>query len=302
VYDILPKGAVSIRGATITEVPVHYRVGHRHEFAGGMAEVRRYFWSVPLEQTLMAMSDSVVINMAITARPTHTRVDWVADESDPLAADAGRLLIMIPGMPYHLTAPKGGVRSLHCAISCAKFETIMGELIDWSLLRPFGGEMRPGPEIERPMVRIHDELLRNKIGWETVIEACVDIICVELSRQFRRGRTARPDVHTGGLAAWRMRAILARIYADGPAPRVTELADLCGLTERQLSRAFKAETGSTISRAVEEVTMERAHRLLTTTDLSMSAIARELGFASADSFSQSYRRHTGTSPGKIRRR
>lgn len=264
--------------------------------------MRRYFWSAPLEQTLLAMSDALVINMAVTARPAHTRVDRIARETDPLAADAGRLLIMIPGMPYHLAAPKGSMRSLHCAIHCSKFEAVAGGPIDWQALAPFGGESRPGLGIESPMTRIYDELTRSRIGRETVIEACVDMVCVELSRQFRRGRPARPDVHTGGLAAWRMRSILARIHSDGPAPRVMELADLCGLTERQLSRAFKAETGSTIGRVVEEATMERAHRMLTTTYLSIGDIARELGFASADSFSQSYRRHTGTAPSKIKRR
>lgn len=287
---------------TITGTPVPYRVSHRHEFDDGLVEVRRYFWSKPLEQTLLAISDSLVINMAITARPAHTRVDRIAEESDPLAAEAGRLLVMIPGMPYHLAAPSGSVRSLYCAINCSKFERVAGEPVDWRALAPFGGETRPGLGIERPMARIYDELIRNGIGRETVIEACADIICVELSRQFRRGHPALPGVRTGGLAAWRMRSILARIHADGPAPRVTELADLCGLTERQLSRAFKAETGSTISRVVEEATMERAHRLLTTTHLSIGDISRELGFASADSFSQSYRRHTGTAPSKIRRR
>jgi AraC family transcriptional regulator len=80
------------------------------------------------------------------------------------------------------------------------------------------------------------------------------------------------------------------------------LADLCGLTERQLSRAFKAETGMTIGRFVDEVTMERAHRLLTTTSLSIGGIAQELGFASADSFARSFRRLTGSPPSKIRPR
>lgn len=285
-----------------TDVPAPYRVDQRYEFEGGLAEVRRYFWSTPLEQTLLAMSDSLVVNMAITARPAHTRVDRIAADNDPLATEAGRLLIMIPGMPYYLAAPEGAVRSLHCAIHCSRFEAIMGGAIDWSRLGSFGGETRAGLEIEKPMVRIHDELTRSRIGRETVIEACIDMICVELSRRFRSGRPARPDVHIGGLAAWRMRTILARIHADGPAPRVTELADLCGLTERQLSRAFKAETGTTIGRLIENVTMERAHRLLTTTSIRMSDIARELGFASADSFSQSYRRHTGMPPSKVRRR
>lgn len=289
---------------SIDELEVTFRVEKCHEFAGGRVEIRRYFWTHPLEQTLLGMEDSLVINMALTSRPAHTRVNRVVEGEgeDALSGEAGRLVIMVPGMPYNVVAPKGTLRSLHVAIDCAKFEAIAGEAIDWRALGPFSGEWRAGLSVESQMARIHDEIVQNTIGREIVIEACVDVICVELSRQFRRGRPARPDVLAGGLAAWRMRAIMTRIQQSGPAPRVTELADLCGLTERQLSRAYKAETGQTIGRFIEEVTMERAHRLLMTTAQPISEVARELGFASSDSFAQSYRRHTGTSPSKVRRR
>jgi AraC family transcriptional regulator len=146
---------------------------------------------------------------------------------------------MIPGMPYQLAAPGGSFRSLHCAIGCGKFERVAGGPIDWPALRSFGGEASQALGIEAYLTRIHEELVCNRIGRETVIQACVDTICVELVRQFREGRPARPDVHLGGLAAWRMRSISSRVHADAPAPRIAELASLCGLTERQLSRAFR---------------------------------------------------------------
>jgi AraC family transcriptional regulator len=288
--------------AELAEVPVPFRVEHRQELDAALIEVRRYFWSKPIEQTIHAMSDALVINMALTSRPSRTRVDRISPEENSTGGDAGRLLIMIPGVPYYLVAPGGSFRSLHCAIGCTRFEAVTGEAIDWQALGPFSGEARPGLGIETHLTRIHDELVHNGLGRQTVIEACVNLICVELSRQFRRGRPARPDVHTGGLAAWRMRLIIERIHADRPAPRLAELASLCGLTERQLSRAFKAETGSTLGRVVDEVTTERAHRLLTGTSLPIAGIARELGFASADSFAQSFRRHTGTAPSRIRHR
>jgi AraC family transcriptional regulator len=288
--------------AEFATLAVPFRVDHRHEFKDALVEVRRYFWSKPIEQTMKAMNDALVINMALTSRPPHTRVDRIAAESHPLAGEAGRVLIMLPGAPYHLTAPSGSFRSLHCAISCAKFEELVGETIDWPALGPLGGEAWTGLGIETYLTRIHDELVRNRLGRETAIEACVEMICIDLSRQFRSGRPSRPDVHTGGLAAWRMRTILSRIHSEGPAPRIAELANVCGLTERQLGRAFKAETGMTLGRFVGEVTMERAHRLLTTTSLSYAEIARQLGFASADSFAQSYRRLTGAPPSRIRQR
>ncbi|MCW1431624.1 helix-turn-helix domain-containing protein [Novosphingobium sp. JCM 18896] len=303
-FEICSRSARGVREeASIPAVPVPHRVETSYAFAGGLVEVRRYFWTEPLEQTVFAMDDALVINMALTSRPAHTRVERILQgDEDSQIGEAGRLLVMIPRAPYHLVAPSGTLRSLHCAIDCERFEQLAGEKIDWSALGPFSGEWRSGLGIETQMARIHEELIRGGLGREMVIKACIDIICVELSRQFRRGRPARPDVLAGVLATWRMRSIMTRIQQPGPAPRVTELADICGLTERQLSRAFKAETGQTIGRFIEEVTMERAHRLLMTTEKPLGEVARELGFASSDSFAQSYRRHTGTSPSKVRRR
>lgn len=280
--------------------PVAFKVELRHAFAGGFVEVRRYSWSRPLRQTIHAVPDALVLNMALSSRPPLTRVDSASSEVAPLAGGAGRLLVMIPGRPYRLAAPSGALRSLHCAIDCARFEAIAGDPINWESLDQFGGELRSGIGIEPHLLRIHDELLRSAPGREVAIQALADLVCIELLRRFREGKPQRPDFRAGGLTSWRMRRILARVHAEQPLPRILELADSCGLTPRQLSRAFKTETGQTLGRFVDEVAMERAHRLLTTTSLSLAEIARELGFASADSFAQSFRRFTGVSPSSIR--
>jgi len=288
--------------ADSTEMPVPIRVEHRCRLENAVVESRRYFWSKPVEMTLHAMSEHLVINMALTPRPAHTRLERIRGGCETKGEDAGRLLVMIPGVPFHLVAPSGSFRSLFCAISCSRFETLVGDRIDWETLSPFGGELRSGFGIESHLTRIHDELVRDRIGRRDMIDAALEMICIEMTRRFRQGSPSRPDFHVGGLSAWRTRAIMNRVNAEQPAPQVAELARICGLTERQLSRAFKAETGLTIGRFVAEVTMERAHRLLTTTKLSVTEIALMLGFASADSFAQAFRRLTGTTPSRARHR
>ena len=290
--------SVSESGAS----PVPFRVEHHCQFEDVVVEVRRYFWSGPLEQTLVPLTESLNIDMALTSRPPHTKVDRISARVEPLSGDAGRLLVMVPGVSYRLAAPSGSLRSLYCAIGRTTFESFAGEAVDWASLGASGTHQQLSSGLETHLRRIHEELVRNRLGREAMIRACIHMICIELARRLRRGRPARPDVHTAGLAAWRMRLILARIQAEEPSPRVVELADLCGLTERQLRRAFKAETGFTIGRYIDEAAMERAHLLLTTTDLPISGIAQRLGFATADSFAQSFRRLTGVPPSKVRQR
>ena len=280
----------------IPSLPVSFRVEQQVAFDGGAAEVRRYRWFKHLDETIRAPDDELVLNMALGSRPAHTRVDRIETDTEPLAGDAGRLLVMMPGADYRLFAPSGAFRSLHCAIRCAKFVSVLGQDIDWPELRELSGELKPGTEIERLLNRMHDELIHERAGRAPAIEAFAQLLCVELFRHFRERQPGQPTVHSGGLSAWRMRWSWTDFMTQVPAPRLAELAQLCGLTERQLSRSFKAETGVTVGRFVDDVTMERAHRLLTTTGLSIAEIATELGFASADSFAQSYRRATGASP------
>jgi len=265
-------------------------------------ELRRYLWSKPVEQDFQGIPGALVLNMALTSRPERTRVEPVAAGGEVPTGDAGRLLVMMPGTQYHLFAPSGAFRSLHCAIECSKFEAFFDEPIDWVALNELGGLLRPGSEIEWLLSRMRHELEHERIGQAAAIDAYAMATCVELVRRFREGKPQRSGFRSGGLAAWRMKVLLDRTHAELPAPGVAELAELCALTPRQLNRAFKAETGMTIGRFVDEATMERAHRLLTSSDHSLARIAGELGFASADSFAQSYRRITGTLPSHARRK
>jgi len=286
----------------IPDMPVAFRVERHCAFDRGMVELRRYLWSKPVEQTFQGIPGALVLNMALTSRPERTRIEPVAGSGNVPTGDAGRLLVMMPGAQYHLFAPSGAFRSLHCAIECDKFEAFFDATIDWASLSELGGVLRPGSEIEWLLSRMRYELEHERIGRAAAIDAYATAICVELARLLREGKPRRSEFRIGGLAAWRMKVLLDRIHAELPAPSVAALAELCALTPRQLNRAFKAETGMTVGRFVDEATMERAHRLLTSTNHSIARIARGLGFASADSFAQSYRRVTGVLPSHVRRR
>lgn len=294
------KQFTSLHADAAGAATVSYRVEQSLPFEHGYVELRKYHWSQPVDALLFLTEDRLALNMALTSRPATTRI--VRDGSHNQAAlhGSGRLMLLMPGTRYHLRAPSGSIRSVHCAFERAKFEALLGEQIDWADWCRMGEQDAPGSEIEGLMRRIYRELRQNRICREAAVEVYANALSIELLRRFRQGQPARRDVHRGGLAAWRMNLLRERIFADAPAPRVAELADLCGLTPRQLSRAFKAETGRTIGAFVDEATVERAQRLLTTTDLPVSAVATRLGFASLDTFSQSFRRLTGILPSQVR--
>jgi transcriptional regulator GlxA family with amidase domain len=82
---------------------------------------------------------------------------------------------------------------------------------------------------------------------------------------------------------------------------VPALAGRLNLSERQFSRVFKGQVGTTAAEHVEGVRLEAACRLLETTHSSVGHIANICGFGAAETMNRTFRRRLGTTPGEHRR-
>jgi transcriptional regulator GlxA family with amidase domain len=82
---------------------------------------------------------------------------------------------------------------------------------------------------------------------------------------------------------------------------VEQLAEAAHLSPRQFSRAFRAETGLSPAKAIENLRLEAARLLMEQTRHSIDAVARETGFADRRRMRQSFLRVFGQPPQAIRR-
>lgn len=82
---------------------------------------------------------------------------------------------------------------------------------------------------------------------------------------------------------------------------VEELADVAGLSPRQFTRAFSAETGQSPAKAVEHLRVEAARLMLEQGRHSMDVIADEVGFADRERMRRAFLRTLGQPPQAIRR-
>jgi transcriptional regulator GlxA family with amidase domain len=82
---------------------------------------------------------------------------------------------------------------------------------------------------------------------------------------------------------------------------VERLAEIAHLSPRQFGRAFRAETGQTPARAVEELRVEAARLMLEHGRHSLDVIAVENGFANRERMRQAFLRVFGQPPQTIRR-
>lgn len=83
---------------------------------------------------------------------------------------------------------------------------------------------------------------------------------------------------------------------------VGEVAEAVGLSERTLTRLFRAEHQSSVAQFIRDRRIREAVRLLTTTDLPLKQVARRIGIESSQRFYGLIRDAVGVSPSEIRRR
>ena len=116
----------------------------------------------------------------------------------------------------------------------------------------------------------------------------------------------RPNVterSSGGLAPWQVNKVIA--YVDdklGSRIRTSECAQVVRLSTSHFSRVFKISFNQTFVSYVIQRRIERAQERMMLTDVPLSQIALDCGFADQSHLSGLFRRVVGVSPGMWRRR
>ncbi|NOX34808.1 MAG: GlxA family transcriptional regulator [Deltaproteobacteria bacterium] len=83
---------------------------------------------------------------------------------------------------------------------------------------------------------------------------------------------------------------------------VPDLAGIAGLGERTFARRFKKATADTPLEYVQMMRIEKARRMLESTNEGMDAIITQIGYDDLSSFRRLFKKHTGLSPSAYRRR
>jgi transcriptional regulator GlxA family with amidase domain len=83
---------------------------------------------------------------------------------------------------------------------------------------------------------------------------------------------------------------------------VTSLAESLHIGDRQLTRVFKTELGTTPAAYIERARVEAAKNRLETSDDTLARVASVCGFGTVDTLNRSFRRGVGITPGEYRQR
>src|SRR3977135_2946885 len=132
-------------------------------------------------------------------------------------------------------------------------------------------------------------------------EALGIVLTYELVR-INAGAGLRAPVSRGGLASWQQKRVAAyieeRVADDIP---LATLAELARLSPYHFCRSFKHSFGMPPHRYHPKRPLERAEQLLADRELSVTAIALDVGFSETSTFTAAFHRLTGQTPSHYRR-
>ncbi|MGC4960372.1 GlxA family transcriptional regulator [Gordonia sp. DT101] len=83
---------------------------------------------------------------------------------------------------------------------------------------------------------------------------------------------------------------------------VESLAESLHISDRQLTRVFKQELGTTPGAYIEQARVEAAKNRLETSDDTLGRVATACGFGTVDTLARAFRRGLGITPGEYRQR
>ena len=84
-------------------------------------------------------------------------------------------------------------------------------------------------------------------------------------------------------------------------PTIRDLAHLVGINESKLMYGFKKLYNQTVNDYLRTLRMSKAKELLSTTDLSITQIAFEVGYEFSSNFTTAFKRHFSVTPSSIRK-
>lgn len=259
-------------------------------------QIARFDLPGPIDH-FMEAEDVHRLNLCLTPRPRHTRAcfpdDWGPSRFEPV----GDLFHLPPGHTLHVRGESGRQASILCQLRPGAVGQWLEDGFEWNDRRLEASLNVSSRHMGSLLMRLAEEARRPGFASEMLIELLVGQLAIELCR-FCAAVEEGPV--TGGLAGWRLRLIDERLR-QASSPTLTDLAILCDISVRQLTRGFRASRGCSINDYVTHNRIEGAKRLLATQE-SVKAVAFAMGFASPSSFAFAFRRATGASPRQFRQR
>lgn len=266
------------------------------------AQTFRVSWDGCID-TKMQPRDNYWVDLCLTPRPRNVHACYPDRWGSHRFEHIGTLFIIPPQEIFHARCehPNKNADSSQSSVICEIKPELMRQYFDgelqWNKRQLEGGLDIPDRSIRGLMLRLARELTFPGFAGEMIVELVASQLAIELGRYFANGKFI---IVKGGLAAAHLRIIDERVKALGKAPTLSELASLCKISVRHLSRGFQTSRGCSIGTYVEQSCLEHAKHLILSGE-PIAKVACTLGYSSRSSFSCAFRRTLGLTPAQFRK-
>lgn len=226
----------------------------------------------------------------------HGMTRWFADRQ-LWTVRPGDLLGVAPHTVHALAETPGGSHHFYYAA----FDPARGlsRQDDLAALWPAGLRvihLTAAESLIDPFAQLIKELTVSQDFLDIGLQLVVDRLLLEVTRRLQRDTNSRAfGIHP---AVQEVKTIIDRDYAL-PLP-LKHLAEIVGLAPTYLAGLFSAQLARSPHQYQTEQRLDRAKQLLTTSDLSITAIAAEVGFSSSQHFARTFKQTTGVTPRSYR--
>jgi AraC family transcriptional regulator len=253
--------------------------------------------SVPTD-LVMFDRETYWLDFCLTSRSPNARACYRDHWNPRQFRRLGKVFLLPPGETVQMCSD--GTLSETCVV-CHLSPDAMVEWFDgtleWTDRRLEAGLDIPEMAVRSLLSRLAKEMQQPGFGSDALIELITAQLAIELARYFGSLKDAAA---TSALAPWRLRLVEERLRDINDAPTLSELAALCSISVRQLTRGFRGSRGCSLGEYIAETRIRHAKQLLTG-DQNLKTISHALGFADPSAFCVAFRRATGKSPGEYRR-
>jgi AraC family transcriptional regulator len=263
----------------------------------GTVQIVHFHLVEPVERALRE-EQAYRLDLCLTPRLLNARACYSDRWAPHRFERIGKIFLLPPGETMQARSECGRQASIVCQLLTESINHWLGDALEWTDQRLAATLDIPDATIRGLLLRLAEEVRHPGFASEMLVELIVGQIAIELGR-YCAAITDAPV--TGALAPWRLRLIDERLKEVEEAPTLAELARLCRLSVRQLTRGFRASRGRSIGEHVAQTRFDNAMRELAT-DRSVKSIAYSLGFASPSSFSYAFHRVVGETPRQYRKR
>ncbi|HET8711530.1 MAG TPA: AraC family transcriptional regulator [Spongiibacteraceae bacterium] len=237
------------------------------------------------------------LDMCLTPRPGNTRLCYRNHWAQQRFERIGKVFLLPPAEEVLLRSDGGAKqRSIFCHLDLESLRSWLDCDLRWEGRRLEASLDIADSRVKNLLVRLVEEMQQPGFASKVLVELLTGQLAIELSRYFIDLDHAPA---ASELAAWRLHLIDERLREETKLPTLSELAVLCNLSIRQLTRGFRASRGCSIGEYIAQDRVERAKHMLDS-EQSVKTIGYQLGFASPSGFCSAFRRATGMTPGEFR--